>query len=94
MINQMKETSEDKLMENTINLVFDNAEVTCDIVAQFSVQAIHYLAVKPLENDEILVYRLNVLIGDEIELVQIENDEEFNNVMAALTDLLNNGENL
>ncbi len=81
-------------MENTINLVFDNVEVTCDIVAQFSVQAIQYIAVKPLENDEILVYRLNVLIGDEIELVQIENDEEFNNVMAALTDLLNNGENL
>lgn len=54
----------------------DDTEVECNIIGTFEVDENEYIALIPIEEDEVLLYRFK---EDEnnLELINIEDDEEF-----------------
>ena len=67
----------------TIFITFeDDQTVECNIVAVFDHNEQDYIAINPMETDEILIYKLIESLDSEdgMELVLIESDEEYNDV--------------
>lgn len=64
----------------------DNTELECDVLGLFQVEDYEYIALVPLEDDQVLLYRYEE--DDEgFELITIEEDEEFEMVSEAFDEL-------
>lgn len=83
----------DEEMEDTITLVFEDTQVECGIIASFPVGDKDYVALLPLEEveglseDEILLYGYTRK-GDDFELIEIQDDDEFDMVADAFDEML------
>lgn len=63
---------------NTITITtFENEELKCDIIGIFDVDNTEYIALLPQGDDEVLIYRFISHNDDDIELLNIEDDDEF-----------------
>ena len=72
----------------------DGSDLVCDVISVFPVQDKNYIALLPSNDDpdaEIFLYRF-IENGDEIELENIEDDEEFDMVSDAFDELLDAAE--
>ena len=67
----------------------DGTEMVCGVEAIFPVQGKDYIALVPFgeENTEVLLYRFE-LIGDDLNLESIDNDDEFKLVAEAYDSLV------
>lgn len=65
-----------------ITLQFDGGEdIECEILGIFDVEGKEYIALLPDDDSEdVYIYRYNELPDDEFELLDIEDDEEFEKV--------------
>lgn len=69
----------------------DDTELVCYVVGVFEVEDLSYIALVPEDDERVLLYRYEE-IGDEIELSNIEDDDEFNTVSEAYYELFENDE--
>lgn len=74
----------------------DNSELECSVLAIFPVNDKQYIALLPTEQEdeegEIYLYRYNALEGEEAELINIEEDDEFEAVSEAFDELMDEEE--
>ena len=84
--------------ESTVTLTLDDGtELECAVVAIFPAGSNEYIALLPLEQDdeeegEVFLYRFIQKENDEIDLVNIESDEEYELVTDAFEELLDEEE--
>lgn len=84
--------------ESTVTLTLDDGtELECAVVAIFPVGSNEYIALLPLEQDdeeegEVFLYRFIQKENDEIDLINIESDEEYELVTDAFEELLDEEE--
>lgn len=81
--------------EPTVTLTLeDDSVIECDVVAIFPAGEHQYIALLPQddENGEVFLYRFIELEDGEIELESIEDDEEYEIVVDAFDELLDNEE--
>ncbi len=80
--------------EMTVTLTLDDdSELECAVVAIFPVAERQYIALLPLEegSDEVFLYRFKK-DGDDMQLENIEDDEEFEEVAEAYDSLIDDME--
>lgn len=83
----------DQNSEDTITLSFAEGDVECAIIASFPLNGKDYTALLPLstiegiEEDEILLYSYTKN-GDELNLQEITDEEEFDEVADAFDEML------
>ena len=75
----------------------DGTELECAVLCIFPVEDKDYIALVPVDNEdeeegEIFLYRFIEHENEEIELLNIENDEEFEAVSDAFDELMDNEE--
>lgn len=86
---------EDEYEEDTITLTLeDGTEMVCGVIASFPVSGKQYIALTPLEGeDEGQVYLYQIIEdGEDIQLINIEDDDEFEAVSDAFDEILDNEE--
>lgn len=66
----------------------NGATVDCHVIAVFDFDGIDYIAVLPEGTEEILMYRYIEFAEDEIELVNIDNDREWERVVEYFDTML------
>ena len=76
-----------------ITLTFeDGSTQECEIIGIFPVNDQDYIALLPIDEEEsegdVLIFRYNEGDGDEPDLSEIDNDEEFDLVSEAFDELL------
>lgn len=60
----------------------DGAEVECEIMGVFDVDGKEYIALIPEDGtDDVYIYGYKETEGDEFELIDIDDDEEFEKVV-------------
>lgn len=80
-------------MEDTITLILEDTQVECGIIASFPLEGKDYVALLPLEEvegleeNEILLYAYTREQG-EFQLIEITDDDEFDNVADAFDEML------
>ena len=69
--------------------LFPAHECNCEVIARFDLDDITYIALLPEEDEDsdIIVYRYTE-DGDEVDLGEITDEEEFNKVADALDEIL------
>ena len=81
---------------DTITLTLDDdTELQCSILGVFDVEGIEvkeYIALLPEDDETVLIYQYKELENDEIELLTIEDDDEFDKVSAAFDSLFDEEE--
>lgn len=78
--------------QETVKLTLeDNTELECEIIGTFDVEDQEYIALLPLEEEDVLIYKFKDVNG-EIELSLIEEDEEFERVSEAFFDFFDDSE--
>lgn len=67
----------------------DGTSCSCEVIAHFDVEDISYAALLPEgdEDSDILVYRYSEN-GDDVELCEITDEDEFNKVADVLDEIL------
>lgn len=67
----------------------DGTSCSCEVIAHFDVEDISYAALLPEgdEDSDILVYRYSEN-GDDVELCEITDEDEFNKVANVLDEIL------
>lgn len=67
----------------------DGTSCSCEVIAHFDVEDISYAALLPEgdEDSDILVYRYSEN-GDDVELCEIRDEDEFNKVADVLDEIL------
>ncbi len=79
-------------MEDTdfITLEYDDGtEVECEILGVFDAEGKEYIALVPQDNSEdVYLYGYRETTEDEFELLDIEDDEEFEKAVAVFDDLM------
>lgn len=67
----------------------DGTSCSCEVIAHFDVEDISYAALLPDgdEDSDILVYRYSEN-GDDVELCEITDEDEFNKVADVLDEIL------
>lgn len=75
---------------DTMTLTLDNGEeIKCDVIGIFDVEEKSYIALLPLDDDEVLLYKyIETDNEDGFELENIESDEEFSAVENAFFEIL------
>ena len=75
--------------EDFITLEFeDGQEVECEIMGIFDVEDKEYIALLPDDGtDDVYLYGYNEISDEEFELVDIEDDDEFEKVSKAFGEL-------
>lgn len=84
-------TPDDFMDIEMIDVTFEDGTVcSCEIIARFNVNGAAYAALLPEDDEEsdILVYRYAEQEGDEVELKEITDENEFNEVADALDEIL------
>jgi len=62
----------------------DDTELECNVLGIFEVEDLEYIALLPIETEEVLLYRYVELEDEEeFELLAIEDEEEFESVSEA-----------
>ncbi|MCQ2549673.1 MAG: DUF1292 domain-containing protein [Lachnospiraceae bacterium] len=90
----------DEMELDTITLTLDDdTELECGVLATFPVDGKQYIAVVPVdengefaEDAELYFYQFEDLGNDELNLIAIESDEEFEAVADAFDELLDEEE--
>ena len=87
---------EERLDHDQVTLTLeDGSEVVCDIIAVFPCGEKEYIALLPEnsgEEGEVYLYQFIQTGDDEIDLVNIEDDEEFEAVSEAFDEFLDSEE--
>lgn len=88
--------NEDEHMTVTLTLD-DGTEMECAVLTIFPVGEKQYIALLPVEeNDdeegEVFLYQFNQLENEEIELLNIDDDDEYEAVSDAFDEILDNEE--
>lgn len=84
--------------EMTVTLTLDdNSELECAVISIFPVGDKKYIALLPMTDDEeeegeVFLYQFNELGEDDAELINIEDDDEFEAVAEAFDELLDEQE--
>lgn len=84
--------------EMTVTLTLDDgSELECVILTIFPVEERQYIALLPMdetegEEGEVYLYRFNELEDGELELLNIEDDEEYEKVADAFDEFLDEEE--
>ena len=75
---------------DVITLEFDDgAEVECEIMGVFDYNGKEYIALIPDDGtDDVYIYGYKEVGEDEFELVDIEDDAEFESVVAAIDKIM------
>lgn len=79
-------THEEEEMETMFLTLEDDTEVECGVLGVFEVEGKEYIALLPLEDETVLIYKYKEC-GEDIELDIIEDDDEFEKVSNAFYDL-------
>ena len=77
-----------------ITLEFDDgAEVECEVMGIFDFEGKEYIALLPDDDtDDVYLYGYKEIGEDEFELIDIEDDEEFEKVAAEFDNLMSDEE--
>ncbi|MFA5577228.1 MAG: DUF1292 domain-containing protein [Tissierellaceae bacterium] len=76
------------LNEDIIILTLDDdTELECLILGVFEVEDEEYIALQPIDDEDVLLYRYNEINDEDFELTPIENQEEFDIVSEAFDAL-------
>lgn len=73
----------------------DGSELLCDVIAVFPVDGKDYIALLPVGDDpdaEIFLYRFEQKGEDDINLIDIEDDDEFEAVSDAFDEMLDDAD--
>lgn len=70
-------------------LLEDDKELKCSVLEIFEVEGHEYIALLPIEQDEVLVYRYIEHDDDNFELSNIESDDEFEKIQNAFLEMFN-----
>lgn len=73
----------------------DGSELLCDVIAIFPVDGKDYIALLPVGDDpdaEIFLYRFEQKGEDDINLIDIEDDDEFEAVSDAFDEMLDDAD--
>ncbi|TCU71577.1 uncharacterized protein DUF1292 [Tissierella praeacuta] len=65
----------------------DDTELECNVLGIFEVENIEYIALLPMGEEEVLLYKYVELEDEEVDLLPIENEEEFTTVSEAFEAL-------
>lgn len=82
----------------TVTLTLDDGtEMECSVLTIFPVGEKQYIALLPMDSNEdeegeVFLYQFNQLEDDEIELLNIEDDEEYEAVADAFDEMLDSEE--
>ena len=93
-MNENSKLYEDTNDQITLTLE-DGSELICDVLAIFPVDGKDYIALLPQGDDpdaEIFLYQFVEKGEDDIDLINIEDDDEFEAVSDAFDELLDNAE--
>ncbi len=93
-MNENSKLYEDTNDQITLTLE-DGNELICDVLAIFPVDGKDYIALLPQGDDpdaEIFLYQFVEKGEDDIDLINIEDDDEFEAVSDAFDELLDNAE--
>jgi hypothetical protein len=72
-----------------ITLEFDDGEVECEIMGVFEFEGKEYIALIPNdETDDVYIYGYKEVGDEEFELVDIEDDAEFEKVVAEFDKIM------
>lgn len=74
--------------ELVITVATENGEMECSVLTTFEMGECDYIALMPHEADEIILFRYKELEGDAIELISIDDDEEFQNALTVFDGLM------
>jgi uncharacterized protein YrzB (UPF0473 family) len=76
--------------EDKITLEFDDgAEVVCEIMGVFDCDGEEYIALLPEDGtDDVYIYGYKEVGDDEFELIDIEDDDVFEKVVAEFDELM------
>jgi uncharacterized protein YrzB (UPF0473 family) len=83
------EDDEDEIMYLTLD---DDTELECTVLGIFEVEDVEYIALLPMGEDEVLLYRYVQLEEEDFDLLPIENEEEFETVSEAFYALFSDDE--
>ena len=88
MANEKKNVEIDE--KDIITLEFDNGdEVECEIMGVFDFNGKEYIALIPDDGtDDVYIYGYKEVGGDEFELIDIEDDAEFEAVVAEFDSIM------
>ncbi|MBQ9911798.1 MAG: DUF1292 domain-containing protein [Firmicutes bacterium] len=91
MAEDKKNVNNDALDDDAdfITLEFENGEeVECEIMGIFDVEDKEYIALLPDDGtDDVYLYGYKEISDEEFELVDIEDDDEFDKVSAVFSEL-------
>ena len=74
--------------QRTVTLTMeDDSEVECVILGTFDVDEKEYIALMPMDSDEVFIYNFVTLEDGEIKLSLIEDDDEFQTVSDAFYEV-------
>jgi len=66
----------------------DGAEVECEVMGIFDYDGDEYIALYPMEEEEVYIYGYKEVNDEEFELVDIESDELFEKVVAEFESIM------
>ncbi len=74
----------------------DDTEVECDVLAIFPMGDTDYIALSPTNNateeDEVILFRFKELENDEAEILNIEDDDEYEAAIEMFEELMEDSE--
>ena len=70
----------------------DDSELECEVLGIFEVEDKEYIALLPLEEEEVLLYEYVELEDEEFDLLPIEDEKEFELISEAFTALYSDDE--
>lgn len=87
-----KNFNDEELDQITLTLE-DNTELVCDVIAYFPCDGKNYVALLPVDDpdSDFFLYRYEER-GDDIELFDIEDDDEFDAASDAFDEMLDDAE--
>jgi len=65
----------------------ENEELKCSVLGTFDVSDKEYIALLPIDTDEVLIYQFILHDDDSFELLNIQTDEEFEEVKEVFFEL-------
>ncbi|MCL2862651.1 MAG: DUF1292 domain-containing protein [Methanimicrococcus sp.] len=71
----------------TFFLEIDDETIECEVIGIFEANGKEYIALAPLDSDDVIIYGYKET-GDDYELIDIEDEKEFENAAAVLDKLL------
>ena len=90
MADQVKNNAIDDEEEDIITLEFDDGTaVDCAIFGVFEVKDKEYIALEPLDgSDDIYIYGYKDIDDDSFEIIDIDDEDEFNRAAAELDAII------